>query len=325
MPNSVRIYEPVGPGEVVGAADPHTTQADGTVTGRLTHGGSRTVDRALALLVLISRAKRPLRFSDVQRQTGIPKGTLHGLVRSLVAGGFLQSTSAGLSVGLTAFEVGTTVPLVRSARSIADPALDALTAATRESSHFGTLLEGDVLYLNRRAASYDLLSISRIGHRKRAYGTALGKAMLARLDDDEITALYPSDLERLTPNTIPTRDQLLADLGACRRRGYASECQESTVGVRCIGMAVNVDERLFGLSLTAPVQRVSAKELDDMQPLLASAVEQVERMMRVSAWLGEMDVEMAPELTSSPLSAGPVTRQFTRRAREVRQIDGEHL
>jgi IclR family transcriptional regulator, acetate operon repressor len=324
MPNSVRIYEPVGPGEVVGAANPHTTQADGTVTGRSTHGGSRTVDRALALLVLISRTKHPLRFSDLQRQTGIPKGTLHALVRSLVAGGFLQSTPAGLSVGFTAFEVGTTVPLVRSARLIADPALDALTAATGESSHFGTLLGGDVLYLNRRAASYDLLSISRIGHRKRAYGTALGKAMLACLDDEQITALYPSDLEPLTPRTTPTRDRLLADLAACRRRGYASECEESTPGVRCIGMAVNVGGTLFGLSLTVPVQRVSEKELDNMQPLLASAVEQVERMMRVSAWLGEMDLEIGPQMTSSPLGAGFVTRQFTRRAREIRQIDGEH-
>lgn len=308
---------------VADGADLHTARGDGTVAGRSTHGGSRTVDRALALLVLISRAKRPLRFSDLQRQTGIPKGTLHALVRSLLAGGFLQSTAGGLCVGFTAFEVGTTVPLVRSARSIADPALDELTAATKESSHFGTLIEGDVLYLNRRAASYDLLSISRIGHRKRAYGTALGKAMLACLDDDDVVALYPPQLPPLTPNTIRTRDQLLADLATCRRRGYASECEESTPGVRCIGMAVTGSGTLFGLSLTAPVPRVSARELENMQPLLASAVAQVDKMMRVSAWLGEMDVEIGTETARFPL-VEPVPRQFTRAARRVRQMNGEH-
>jgi DNA-binding IclR family transcriptional regulator len=62
---------------------------------------------------------------------------------------------------------------VRSARSIANRALYELTVLTRESSYFGTLVDGDVLYLNWRAASCRLLSISRIGHRKRAYGTAL--------------------------------------------------------------------------------------------------------------------------------------------------------
>ncbi len=209
------------------AAYPNRTAGDGTATGRSPRGRNRTVDRALSLLVLVSRAKRPLRFSDLQRLTGIPKGSLHALVRSLLEAGFLQSSPAGMSIGFMAFEVGTSIPLVRSARSIADPALDELTGATGESSHFGTLVEGDVLYLNRRAASYDLLSISRIGHRKRAYGTALGKAMLACLDDDEIMAIYPPDLVPLTENTIPTRDQLIAGLGTLPAPGVRQQSARS--------------------------------------------------------------------------------------------------
>ncbi len=274
---------------------PNRTTADGTATSRAPHGRNRTVDRALSLLVLVSQARRALRFGELQRQTGIPKGSLHSLVRSLLDAGFLQSSPAGLSVGFTAFEVGTSIPLVRSARSITDPALDELTAVTRESSHFGTLVAGDVLYLNRRAASYDLLSISRIGHRKRAYGTALGKAMLACLADDEIAAIYPAELPPLAPNTIRTRTQLMADLDGGRRRGYATESEESTLGVRCIGMAVSAGPTLFGVSLTAPVQRVSAQQLEEMQPLLASAVAQVDKAMRVSAWLGELEVEFGAE------------------------------
>ncbi len=288
---------------MLGAAYPGRMAADGTVLGRSLPGRNRTVDRALTLLVLVSRAKRPLRFSELQRQTGIPKGSLHALVRSLLDAGFLKASPGGMSIGFTAFEVGTSIPLVRSARSIADAALDELTAATGESSHFGTLVEGDVLYLNRRAASYDLLSVSRIGQRQRAYSTALGKAMLACLADDELAAIYPARLPPLTGSTVRTRDELMTELARCRRRGFASECEESTPGVRCIGMAISVGGACFGLSLTAPVQRVSAWQIVQMQPVLAAAVEHVDKAMRVSSWLGELEVEHVAEGTTSRSAA----------------------
>ena len=290
---------------MLSAAYPDRMAENGPVLGRSLPGRNRTVDRALTLLVLVSRAKRPLRFSELQRQTGIPKGSLHALVRSLLDAGFLKASPGGMSIGFTAFEVGTSIPLVRSARSIADAALDELTAATRESSHFGTLVEGDVLYLNRRAASYDLLSVSRIGQRKRAYGTALGKAMLAYLGDDELAAIYPAQLPPLTGSTVRTRDELRTQLACCRRRGFASECEESTPGVRCIGMAISVGGVLFGLSLTAPVQRVSASQIEEVQPLLAAAVEHVDKAMRVSSWLGELEVEYVAEGTTSRSAVPP--------------------
>lgn len=321
MPNNVRIYEHGRPGKGLAAAYPNRTAGDGTVTNRSPHGRNRTVDRALALLVLVSWAKHPLRFSELQRQTGIPKGSLHTLVRSLLEAGFLQSSPRGMSVGFTVFEVGTSIPLVRSARSIADPALDELTAVTRESSHFGTLVEGDVLYLNRRAASYDLLSVSRIGHRKRAYGTALGKAMLAYLEDDEIAAIYPGELAPLTENTVRTRKELITELAGCRSRGFASECEESTPGVRCIGMAFRVEGMLFGLSLTAPVQRVSATQLEEMQPSLAAAADRVDKAMRVSSWLGELDVELGAEGTPSDFGARTVPQGPGREAGQGRSKD----
>lgn len=308
---------------MLSAAYPNRTAEGGTAIGRSLHGRNRTVDRALTLLVLVSRAKRPLRFSDLQRQTGIPKGSLHALVQSLLDAGFLKASAGGMSIGFTAFEVGTSIPMVRWARSIADPALDELTAATRESSHFGTLVDGDVLYLNRRAASHDLLSISRIGQRKRAYGTALGKAMLSCLGDDELAAIYPAQLPPLTDSTLRTRDDLVAELVGCRQRGFASECEESTPGVRCIGMAISVGGMLFGLSLTAPVQRVSTSQMEEMQPLLAAAVENVDKAMRVSSWLGELEVEYGAEgaVPRAPVHAR--SRRPGRAARSSHQRDGE--
>ncbi|MDA8291680.1 MAG: IclR family transcriptional regulator [Actinomycetota bacterium] len=278
--NGVRISELGGPAD--GTDEPATEDA---AAGAPVAGGSRSVDRALQVLTLVARAGRPIRFVQLQRETRIAKGTLHGLVQSLTSAGFLQATVEGLVVGLTAFEVGTSVPVVRSARANADDALDELLARTGESSHFGTLVEGDVLYLNRRDATFDLRSASRIGDRKRAYGTALGKAMLALEDDETIESLYPDDLPALTPNSVRTRSDLLEHLQTARERGFASEREESTLGVRCIGMAFRAAGQLFGLSLTVPVQRMGEEELELLQPVLAEAVHAIEASMRASAWL----------------------------------------
>ncbi len=260
--------------------------ADGAL---LPTAGSRSVDRALQILVLVAKADHPLRFSDLQRATGIAKGTLHGILQSLEAARFLQSSTEGFSVGLAAFEVGTAVPVLRSVRANADFALDELFARTHETIHFGTLVEGDVLYRSRRDSTYDLRSASRIGDRKPAYGTALGKAMLALLDDAAVEALYPPELVPLTPNTVTSRDALIEELRRCRTRGLASESEESTLGVRCLGMAVEANGQLFGLSLTVPVHRTSAAELEQLGPLLKAAAHDLAITLHAGSWLGVLE------------------------------------
>ena len=249
---------------------------------------SRSVDRALQLLVLIAGAGRPLRFAELQRLTDVPKGSLHSLLTSLTVNGFLKSSAAGFTVGIAAFEVGTAVPVLSSMKAVADSTLEQLRQITQESCNFGTLEGGDVLYLNGRDANHDLRTVVRIGERKRAYGTGLGKAMLALLSDEEIVALYDEEqLVRMTRRTLGTRSELLEDLAVCRARDYALEQEESTPGVGCIGMATRApDGRPYGISITAPVHRVAMKELKEMQPLLAEAVNDIEKAMAVSSWFG---------------------------------------
>lgn len=278
--NSVRISEQTRSDTGDGAARGETAPVA---------GGSRSVDRALQVLVLVSKAPEPLRFSDLQRATGIAKGTLHGILQSLEAAHFLQSSGGGFSIGLAAFEVGTAVPVLRSARANAESALDELFARTHETIHFGTLVDGDVLYLSRRDATYDLRSASRIGDRKPAYGTALGKAMLALLDDAAVEALYPAELRALTPNTVTSRDELIAQLRRYRERGYASESEESTLGVRCLGMAVEAAGQYFGLSLTVPVHRMSESELEQLEPLVKAAARDLATTLHAGSWLGVLE------------------------------------
>jgi IclR family acetate operon transcriptional repressor len=263
------------------------------------------VDRALELLKIVARSTHPVRFSDLHRMTGTPKASLHALVTSLLRSGFLEGSPSALRLGITAFEIGTLVPAVSAAREGARTALDELHSTVGHTCHFGTLVNGDVLYLDRRDTPYGLRFATRLGDRKPAYGTALGKAMLCLLPDEKVAATYPAVLPSLTPNTLRSRDDLLRELAEWRSRGYAMESEESTIGVRCVGMAVEGSSQLYGISITAPVQQVSRKELEEMRSHLASAANRIADGLAVSSWL-RLDHELAV------VGSGPLVSRASR-------------
>jgi IclR family transcriptional regulator, acetate operon repressor len=269
---------------------------------------SRSADRALELLKIVARSPQPIRFSDLFRVTGTPKATLHALVTSLLRSGFLEGSTSGLRLGITAFEIGTMVPAITAAREGARAALDELHRSVGHTCHFGTLVSGEVLYLDRRDSPYGLRFATRLGDRNPAYATAIGKAMLCLVPDEEVVATYPAALSPLTPNTLHTRADLLSELAEWRSRGYALESEESTMGVRCIGMATQGRSQPYGISITAPIHQVSLDQLEDMQPALALATKKVADGFAVSNWL-----RVDPELTvvqtgSSAPSVGPSGR-----------------
>jgi DNA-binding IclR family transcriptional regulator len=238
-----------------------------------------------------------MRFTELVEATGIPKATLHGLLASLEAARFLSRTPGGYEVGITAFEVGTAMPVASSLRDAVAPVLDSLAAGTRESCHLGVLAGTDVVYLDRRDTGEGLRFASRVGQRLPAHATALGKAMLASLDDVELAKRYPARLHQVTERTVATRARLLELLAEVRRRGYALESEESTPGIRCIGMPIVTADSILGVSVTVPVQRASQADLLGFLPVLTSAVERIREVAGARRWLGlEQDTPSGVEL-----------------------------
>jgi DNA-binding IclR family transcriptional regulator len=80
--------------------------------------------------------------------------------------------------------------------------------------------------------------ISSIGTRLPAHATALGKALLARMEEAELDRRLDFPLASLTEWTITERPRLLADLQAARVRGYAIDEQEASHGLYCFAAAV---------------------------------------------------------------------------------------
>jgi DNA-binding IclR family transcriptional regulator len=124
---------------------------------------------------------------------------------------------------------------------------------------------------------------SRIGASLPLHCTAIGKAILAALPDDEVRRIAArTGLLRRMPHTLTTTEALLANLVGVRARGWSLEDEENVPRVRCVG-AVVLNHR------GEPVGAVSVSGLSfDMAPAqVARLAPMVVRTSReVSAALG---------------------------------------
>lgn len=103
----------------------------------------------------------------------------------------------------------------------------------QETCQMGILDQDRVLYVAREDSPQPIRLISWVGTRLPANATAVGKALLSGLTNEEVRALYAGGLPRLTEQTITDVETLLAQLEAVRRGELAMEREESTDQLAC--------------------------------------------------------------------------------------------
>jgi DNA-binding IclR family transcriptional regulator len=113
-----------------------------------------------------------------------------------------------------------------------------------------------------------------------AHCTAIGKALLADLTDEQVERLLPERLPSEAFNTITDRAELLADLERVRAIGAAYDREELTVGISAVGAAIRDAGRVVAaLSIPVPTARFAGQEERLAEMLLRTCAE-------VSATLG---------------------------------------
>ncbi|MFF3073998.1 IclR family transcriptional regulator [Kitasatospora sp. NPDC057904] len=202
--------------------------------------GVKSAVRTIEVLEFFAERPGLHSLADVQEALGYPKSSLYMLLRTLVDLGWVETDLTGTryGIGVRALLVGTAYIDGDEVVAATRPALDRLADDTTETIHLARLDGTDVVYLATRASQHYLRPFTRVGRRLPAHATALGKALLATMSDEEIGRLLPERLEPLTDHTHTTRAALLDDLRAIRERGYATDREENTLGLGCYAVAV---------------------------------------------------------------------------------------
>ena len=146
-----------------------------------------------------------------------------------------------------------------------------------------TVLDGDAaLYVDCYESSKRLRTYSVIGIRGPLYCTAVGKAILAFLDDDQqIRLINRMTFRQFTAKTHTGADSLKTDLAAIRKRGYSVDDVEHEEGVRCVGSPIydNRGRVCASLSISGPTQRITRDAAGELARQAVATAREISRKL----------------------------------------------
>ncbi len=203
--------------------------------------GIQSVNRALSLICLFTHGSPRLGITEISKALGLPKPTVHGLVRTLVKQGFVQQDpqTRKYRLGLKIYELGIVLAGSLDINQRGAGVAYQLAKQTGLVSRIAIWdLDSALLTVNIEPRSH-LLFAHQIGPRIPAYCSAVGKALLAFLEPRELQGYVDRvKLKPLTANTITQKKQLLKEIEETRRRGYSMDREENLLGLACIGIPI---------------------------------------------------------------------------------------
>jgi IclR family transcriptional regulator, KDG regulon repressor len=268
-------------------------------------GDSATKGRVVALMrgirVLEAVVETGARASlaEITTHVDLPKTTVHRLLQTFVESGYVETRGDGYySGGPRVLAVaGRIVETVGYARLIG-AVLRELQDHTDETIHFGILSGLEAVYVEKLGGRRPYQMASQIGKPLPLHCTAIGKAILSFLPDDQRHSLINlTELSRRTERTITSRRGIEEEVQRTRERGYSLDDEENEDGIRCVGVPVfdYTGRVIGGISVSAPVFHLSLNDATMLVPaLLASGRKASEAFGATSDPLAVFDEVKAP-------------------------------
>lgn len=229
----------------------------------------QSVSRAVAIMEFLAKCRNGEKLTIISQELGLNKSTTHSLITTLERMGYVQQDqeTAKYSLGLKLFELGQVVHANMDLRNIAMPFLRELALKFSETVHLAILSKDEVVYIDKVDTSRSIRIGSQIGGRNAAYCTGVGKVLLAGLSDKELNeTLVNMKFEKLTSNTIVSKEELLKHLVNVRQTGFAMDQEEIEVGLTCVAAPIknHRGKVIAGISVSGPSNRMQAEIFDLM-------------------------------------------------------------
>jgi IclR family transcriptional regulator, acetate operon repressor len=221
-------------------------------------------------------AEGSLSAADIQRRTGLNKTMTFRLLRALAEAGFVEQhpTSRAWSLGLGLLELGSLATARQDLVAVSQPLLGQLRERFAETVNLGVLRDDRIVYLAIAEGGYGLRMAVQLGASDPLHTTALGKAILAFMDErerDRILAAAP--LARRTRHTITDLASLAAELSTTRARGYAIDDQENEIGASCVAAPIfdAYGHAIAAISISGPAARIDGDRTETLAHALIEA------------------------------------------------------
>lgn len=201
--------------------------------------GVAAFNRGLDLLEALTTENSPARLSDICRTLGLPQSTGRRLAALLERRAYIARRGRGeYGPGLSLLRPGWRFAQADMLASLSRPIARRLSKQLDLTVHIGVFEHDMITYLVKASADPRAV-FTREGMQLEAYCTAIGKMLLATMEEGDREAyLRGGPFVSLTANTITDVAALRVHLGDVRAAGMATESEETQPGLACMAVPI---------------------------------------------------------------------------------------
>lgn len=240
----------------------------------------QSVERTFKIMELMA-ARGKMGVREIAVETGLHSTVVHRILSTLVETGYAgkQSETDKYLLTYKMLAIGNGILERNDVVNLVHPYLAELSEECRETVHFIERAGTNIRYLDKVTPAANIFATgSHVGLELPLAGTAVGKAILAELPEEEVREIWEmSRIVQYTPNTICNLDELLAQLAKTRVTGFAYDNEEREVGLFCVGVSIPDYKGIYsyGISISAPLARMQEGLLGDVEEKLLRTKQKV--------------------------------------------------
>jgi IclR family pca regulon transcriptional regulator len=196
--------------------------------------------RGLIVIQAFTQQSPQMTISQLSVKTGLSRAAVRRCLYTLTKLGFAGAEDGSrYSLRPRMLTLSHTYTTSNTLSAAAQPILERMSAALRESFSVATLDGEDIVYIARTQVNRVMAVDLHIGSRLPAYCTSMGRVLLAYLPSEQLEQyLARVTLTPHTTRTVNSIEKLRLILRNVRRNGYALVDQELEVGLRSLAVPV---------------------------------------------------------------------------------------
>jgi IclR family KDG regulon transcriptional repressor len=201
----------------------------------------QSLRRGLEILDLMASQGGEASVTEAARFLGVDRSTSSRLMATLKSRGYVDQDgeTQRYRLGTKLIQLSNVLLQSLNLGMIGHEEVRALAEQTGEGAQLAILVGTTAVFIDHVDGRERLTINTNIGDHDPLYCTSIGRALLAGLSDAEVRdRLSRTHLQRYTPKTLVSIDQIIDRLRTVRIQGYAFDDEERHAGVQCVAAPV---------------------------------------------------------------------------------------
>lgn len=215
----------------------------------------------VVLFDLLAESEKPLTLKQLSLDAGLASSTTFRILSNLKKHGLIiQDSRNNYQLGRRFLHYSKKIQQPEDVHEQIKPIMEELHELTQETINLSIRDGDELVYIERKLSSQMLRANISIGKRTPLYATAVGKLILGAMSTPEREIyLQNANLEAFTSKTIIAKEIITEQSIAAYNSGFAFEYEEAELGLGCVGTIFNFQHQTYGLSISAPVERLKSE------------------------------------------------------------------